>query len=233
MPFDALAIAPAILAVVLAVSAVGKLRAPSASREAFRDLKVPAALRRPAVVSALPWVELLLALGLLLAGGVPGVVVALAALGLFLAYLALVVRALGFEVPVNCACFGEFAPGRISRATVIRNAWLVGLSVLALVRSGGSTSVLGEVVDDRAPWWWLGAAAAAAVTVALVAVRAITPTTEAAPAAPLGVEEDDYLRVRTPALPVTLGDGTVTNPRALSAQRPQLLLYVSDWCSSC
>jgi hypothetical protein len=32
---------------------------------------------------------------------------------------------------------------------------------------------------------------------------------------------------------VTLGDGTVTHLRQLSAQRPQLLVYVSDGCFSC
>ena len=39
--------------------------------------------------------------------------------------------------------------------------------------------------------------------------------------------------MRTPALPVLLGDGTTTNLRWLSAERPQLLLYVSESCGGC
>jgi hypothetical protein len=45
--------------------------------------------------------------------------------------------------------------------------------------------------------------------------------------------EGDYLRSPTPAVLVTLGDGTVTHLRQLSAHRPQLLVYVSDGCFSC
>ncbi|MBW8732418.1 MAG: hypothetical protein JF622_16000, partial [Terrabacter sp.] len=125
MPSDALALAPVILAVVLVVSAVGKLRSPSASAEAFRDLRVPTTLSGRLVVEALPWGELLLAVALLLVGGPVGIVAAVAALLLFTAYLVLVVRAVGFDEDVDCACFGEFAPGRITRRTVVRNAWLV------------------------------------------------------------------------------------------------------------
>src|SRR5829696_3548701 len=114
VPTDALALAPVILAVVLAASAVGKLRSPSVSAEGFRDLRVPGPLSGRVVVEALPWGELLLAVALVLVGGPVGVVAAVAALLLFGAYLVLVVRALGFEEDVDCACFGAFAPGRIS-----------------------------------------------------------------------------------------------------------------------
>ncbi|GAA2493383.1 MauE/DoxX family redox-associated membrane protein [Terrabacter carboxydivorans] len=232
MPTDALALAPVVLAVVLVVSAVGKLRAPTASAEAFRDLRVPSVLSGSLVVQALPWVELLLAVALVVSGGSLGVVVAAATLLLFTSYLVLVVRALGFDEDVECACFGEFAPGRITRRTVVRNAWLVVVAVGALVGAAGGSSVVARIADGRLPWWWLGGAVAAAVTTWLVAGATSASGVEAA-RVPTVDEEGDYVRQRTPALPVTLGDGSTSTLRALSAERPQLLLYVSETCGSC
>ena len=232
VPTDALALAPVVLAVVLVASAVGKLRSPSASAEAFRDLRVPSVLSGSLVVQALPWVEVALALGLVALGGLPGAAAAVATLLLFTAYLVLVVRALGFDEDVECACFGEFAPGRISRRTVVRNAWLVALAAVTLGVATQGSSVLTRISDELLPWWWLAGAVAAAVTTWLVvggssaAVPTIEPTAHAE-------EEGDYVRYRTPALPVTLGDGSTTNLRALSSARAQLLLYVSDTCGSC
>lgn len=232
MPTDALVLAPAILAVVLVVSAVGKLRSPRASAEAFRDLRVPALLSGHGAVRGLPWAEIALAVALVLLGGRPGVLASVATLVLFTAYLWLVVRGLGFDVPVDCACFGEFAPGRITRGTVVRNAWLVALAVLAVVASTQGSSVATRLADGGAPWWWVAGAVAAAVTVRLV-VGGSGPAAELDEQAALVEEEGEYLRVRTPALPVTLGDGSTTTLRRLSETRPQLLVYVSETCGSC
>ncbi|GAB3880197.1 TlpA family protein disulfide reductase [Terrabacter terrigena] len=234
MPTDALVLAPVILACVLVASAVGKVRSPSASVQAFRDLRVPAPLSGRFVVAALPWVELLLAPGLLLVGGAGGVLLAAVAFLLFAAYLVLVTRALGFDEDVECACFGTFAPGRISGRTVLRNTWLLVLGVAALARSLDGDSVAARLADGRAPWWWLAGAVAAAVTVGLVAGqggRAADARTSRAYAE--AAEDGDYVRARTPALPVTLGDGSATTLRELSAERPQLLVHVSETCGSC
>ncbi|KRF43277.1 hypothetical protein ASH01_15880 [Terrabacter sp. Soil811] len=236
MPTDALALAPVILAVVLVVSAVGKLRSPSASKEAFRDLRVPAPLRNRVVVEGLPWGELLLAALLLLVGGPVGTLAAVAALLLFTAYLGLVVRALGFDEDVDCACFGEFAPGRITTRTVVRNAWLVLMAVLTTVVAAQGASVVARVADGRLPWWWLLGALAVAVSCVLVLGRsapiAETPGAHNEPNT-IQEEEGDYLRYRTPALPVVLGDGSETDLRSLSAERAQLLLFVSETCGPC
>jgi hypothetical protein len=235
VPTDALAIAPAILAVVLVVSAVGKLRSPAASAQAFTALRVPPRLAGPLIVKALPWVEIVLGVALVVIGGWVGVIVSLAVLALFCAYLVLVVRARGFETDVDCACFGSMGPGRITTLTVWRNAWLLALAVASVVVASSGDALLSRVVDGTTPWEWLAAAAAAAVTAVLV----LGPGS-ASPAAPasegvgeLAVEEGDYLRTRTPALPVMLGDGSSTTLRRLADERPQLLLYVSESCGSC
>ena len=43
----------------------------------------------------------------------------------------------------------------------------------------------------------------------------------------------DYIRARTPAVPVTLADGQVVNLRTLAARKPILLLAVSPTCGAC
>ncbi len=233
MPTDALALAPVILACVLVVSAVGKLRSPSASAEAFRDLRVPAPLSGRLVVEALPYVELVLAAGLVLVGGPTGTLAAVAALLLFAAYLLLVARALGFDEDVDCACFGAFAPGRITRRTVLRNVWLVVLGAAAVLASLQGGSVASRVTEGQTPWWWLvGSLAAAATVVLVVGPAGGTDRTVPQPYAN-GTDEGDYVRARTPAVPVVLGDGSTTTLRALSAERPQLLIHVSETCGSC
>lgn len=217
---------------MLVVSAVGKLRSPSASAQAFRNLRVPAPLSGRLVVEALPYVELVLAVGLVVVGGGPGSVMAVAALALFTAYLLLVTRALGFDEDVDCACFGAFAPGRITGRTLLRNAWLVAVGAAAVAASLHGESVATRLTGGQTPWWWLVGSLAAAATVLLV----LGPAGDAQPSsaqAYASVDEGDYVRARTPALPVTLGDGSRTTLRALSADRPQLLVHVSEICGSC
>lgn len=233
MPSDALVIAPVILAVVLLVSAWGKLRAPESSAEAFSAMRVPTLVSGRLMVRALPWVEVVLAVGLLVTSGVLGALAGVATVLLVSAYLWLVARARGFETDVDCACFGSLGPSRITGLTVARNVWLLALALVSLVAISGP-SVVARVTDGRAPWWWLTAAAAAALTVVLVAGHTDPGPQRGRDAAEdLAFEEGDYIRMRTPALPIVLGDGSTTNLRRLSDQRPQLLLYVSEGCGSC
>ena len=48
-----------------------------------------------------------------------------------------------------------------------------------------------------------------------------------------GKRRADYIRPRTPAVPVTLADGTVSDLRQLTTARPMLLLIVSPTCGYC
>jgi ABC-type transport system involved in cytochrome bd biosynthesis fused ATPase/permease subunit len=105
-------------AVVLLVSGVAKLRDPDAVDTAFVDLDVPAVLRHPLLRRALPWVEIALGVWLVLATGSALVVVAALTLGLFLAYLWLVVRAVRMPEAVDCGCFGALGDTRSPRHRV-------------------------------------------------------------------------------------------------------------------
>lgn len=228
--------APLLLAAVLVVSAIGKLRAPDRARAAFTAMAVPAWLDRPWIARAHPWGEITLAVLLVVVQGPLGIVVAAAGLVVMLAYLVLVVRAWRSPVDVDCACFGALGGDRVTAGTVWRNAWLTALAALTIWGAVDGSAVIGHLVDlNGAGWWWLASAVGAMVTTGLVTWtggRDHDRTVEA-DAVEYVDNEGDYVRSRIPAVPVLLGDGTTTDLRTLSSQRAQLLVFVSEACGSC
>ncbi|GGI46692.1 hypothetical protein BCL57_001108 [Agromyces flavus] len=236
----ALIAAPAlILAAVMIASAIGKFSRPD-DLGGWTDLGVPSVFRKEWLLKTHPWGELVLGLALALLGGLLGMLAALAAVALMAAYTWLIGRAWSKArqsgTDASCACFGESAP--VTGVTLLRNVWLLILAVTtaatvwAAPLGGGAVAALGA---DRG---WLVALAAAAFTTAVIvwrhpeqaraeAIPAITGTSGSAE------DELDYVRSRTPAVPVILGDGGPANLRSLSRKRPILLLAVSETCGSC
>lgn len=235
-----------LLAGVLVASGIAKLRHPD-DLAGWAELGVPAALRRKWLLRVHPWGELVLAVALVVLGGVLGVLAALACLALMSAYLWLIATALAkarrSAADPSCSCFGQPVP--ISSFTVVRNVWLVALAVLAVVGLGSAPALGGAVavLALSGGWLWLGGLAAAAVTTALVlwSERGVTESvlessdsqTRAADATESDLDELDYIRTRTPAVPVTLADGTLTDLRALSMAAPVLVMAVSPTCGPC
>jgi len=121
-----------VLAVVLAIAAIAKVRSRPAVREQVATLV--SARAAPVVTPLLPAVELLVAVGLVVWwSAVPGIV-ALLLLALFTLVL---VRAEARRVP--CLCFGSSnldAP--VGSAGVIRNGVLAALAVLAVGSPAGA-----------------------------------------------------------------------------------------------
>lgn len=234
----ALLSAPAlILAAVMAASAIGKLRHPD-DLEGWAALGVPAAFRRQALLRLHPWGELALALALALLGGALGLLAAVVGVMLLAAYTWLIGRSWSNArregSGAACGCFG--APAPVTGVTVLRNAWLLLLAVVAASTIWATPVVGGPLAALGADWPWLVALAAAALTTALVLWRAPEPVAAGASAGHGALDGDgelDYVRVRTPSVPVTLGDGTPANLRALSLRGPILLLAVSETCGSC
>jgi hypothetical protein len=114
-----------VLAIVLALAAVAKLRARATTR---RQMVALLGDRAGGVVArVLPWVELLLAVLLVVWwSAVPGVLAA----ALLLVFTGVVVRANVRHLP--CACFGGNASNAPPGASaIVRNAVLVALAVLA------------------------------------------------------------------------------------------------------
>ena len=113
-----------VLAAVLAVAGVAKLRRREATAQAFAAL----GLRRPATLArAIPIAELAVAAGLVL---VPPIG-AYAAIALLVAFSLVVVRALRHHVKAPCGCFGAAHDAPISGVELLRNALLLVAAVAA------------------------------------------------------------------------------------------------------
>jgi hypothetical protein len=223
---------PLLLAAVLIASAIGKFRRPD-DLTGWAELGVPRALRREWIRALHPWGELALGLAVALLGGWLGVLASLLALTLMIVYTLLVVRVMTSDSAASCACFGSRR--RVSRVTVVRNVWLTLLAAAAAAVVW-VTPILGGALAAGIPQWtWLIALAVAGITTALILWPEKTSDGGKATDAATGVltAASDYVRARTPAVPVTLADGTVENLRAMAARKPILLLAVSSLCEPC
>ncbi len=228
---------PLVLAGVLIASAVAKLRTPD-DLVGWAELGVPMTLRRQWLLRLHPWGEIALGAALVVLGGWLGLTAALVAVVLMAGYLWLVVKARRASDDASCACFGS--KRRITRVTIIRNVWLLVLAVASAAIIWTAPLVGGALAVAVSGWWGtvLGAAAAA-VTVALVlwpdereaAASALAGEMTAEQAA--GDGELDYIRTRTPAVPLVLADGTPVNLRTLTRRKPILMLAVSTTCGAC
>jgi hypothetical protein len=126
-----------VVAVVLAVAALLKLRNREALRTQLRDFGIPAR-SIPGVAVLLPAVELATAVALVAfpRSGVPaGIAVFL--LALFTAVVG-VNLARGHRVP--CPCFGVGGDAPISPRTMVRNGWLLAVAVLSTGSSAHATA---------------------------------------------------------------------------------------------
>ena len=137
-----------VLAVVLLVSGAAKLFDRLATSDMFVALQVPLV---PAGLGAavLPWAEIVLGVALLLVRG-PLLVLATAATVLvFAAYWLVVARAMRFDPPVSCSCFGRLGGHRVDGSTLARNTLLLGLALLAVVAAGRDVDVVRGLGDYR------------------------------------------------------------------------------------
>lgn len=218
----------AFLAGVLTFSAATKLRARRETEDAFVSLRIPAWVPRRKAAAALPWVELVLAAGLVAAPSEGLVAVAAGVTVLLAAYTAVIARALTFDEPVTCACFGRLGGHRVDRLTLIRNVLLTGLGVWAVIVAldGGSLPGAADALD-AAGWGSVAAAAAVAATAALIAAGSRGPT------GPYGERELDYLRTPIPFARLDFPDGRTETLRDLASQRARLLVLLSPNCGSC
>ena len=167
---------------------------------------MPKALDTAFVRRRLPWVEVALGAWLLLATGGALVVVATLTLLLFVAYLALVARAVRRPEPVDCGCFGALGDSQVTRVTVWRNVALVLSAALAVVAGLQGVGLIGAVVDGDALPWIAMAALSAAVAV-LVAYRAPTAASTASEVGPALDADGNYEREPTPHAAVLTEEG--------------------------
>ena len=140
------------LAAVLLVAALTKLRAPEVTRR--QTVALTGSRPGPVIAATLPWVELVLAAALVLWWSpVPGILAVL----LLLAFTAIVVRALTRRLP--CPCFaGTTSRAAATPAALVRNGVLLAYAVLATGSPRGAAA---------------GAALLAVVALGLIAAAAV------------------------------------------------------------
>ncbi len=228
---------------VLVWSGVAKVRQPDAMASAMRDLRVPGALAGRPIQLAVPWVEIGLAVLLLVTGGIWQSLVWIAALLLFVAYLVLIAAALGRQEHVSCNCFGVASSASVDRGTLVRNVLLVVAAAIGLVGSLFNASPL-VVTLFRQDWrGWLGLAALAVVGglawllsregregIAAARDDSVAPV---AAATDFEAEPEEYLREPIPTAVLEREPGQFVRLPDLAQQRGVLLLYVSATCGSC
>lgn len=217
------------LAGVLGVSGVAKLRAPLAVEDAFVALRVPSQVPRRPAARALPWLELALAALLLVSPAGLLVAVGVAVVVLMAAYTAMVARALGFDSPVDCACFGSLGQHRVDGRTVARNVVLLVLSVAATLISldGGSAPDAAGGLD--ADGWWTLVAAGAAVAVAVLVVGGPGGREEVEAAEPTL----EYERQPIPYGVLRMPDGATSTLAELATTQARLLVVLNTHCGPC
>lgn len=224
---------PLLLALLLVVSGVAKLRHPEETRSAFAQLRMPAALTDSPAPALLPWGEIVLALALLLAPPPVAIVVAGLATLLVLTYLAVIVRALGFGYPVTCSCFGRLGLGEVTRRTAVRNVLLVVVALLGVWSATADESVAARLLGASATTWvWL---ALVALTVAVVVVTFGGTKGEpvASPEETFNDEPADYGRQPLPFAALEDETGRSRPLTDLISQGAVLLVFVSPGCGPC
>lgn len=216
------------LAGVLLVSGVAKARDRRATADAFTALRVPEIGRTEVAASLLPWGEIALALLLLLAPAPWLVPASAVALVLMLAYTVLVARALGFDPPVTCSCFGSIGRHTVDRTTLVRNVLLTLLAAFVLWFALDGGSLISAVGDLGAKDWALLAAVAAVVAVVGLVVGP-GPLRE-----PEGsLEPLDYARQAIPFGSLVRADGTTVTLVELSRSQATLVVVLNPGCAPC
>ncbi|WP_180349086.1 TlpA family protein disulfide reductase [Tessaracoccus massiliensis] len=161
---DFLLLAHVVLAVLLLISGVAKLRDRDATADAFEALRLPSWLVGAGAPLLLPVAELVLAALLVLGRGWLLTAATVAVLVLMLAYTVVIARALGFDEPVRCGCFGALGSGDVTRATLVRNVLLVALAALSVAGAVWGVATWGQPATS---WGWVLVALLSAAAVAL------------------------------------------------------------------
>lgn len=247
--YDAPSTLPALLlALVLVVSGVAKLMNSRVAVDAFVGLRLPRVLLRLKAPQLLPIGELVIAALLLVTSGPLAVVVAVGALALFIAYLVVIVRALTFDEPVTCSCFGELGLGAVDVFTAVRNVVLVALAALGVWSATHDNSVLQRMGDfDGGDWTWLAGVLGAIVLTWLITGEqghgrghssrapggSNTHPHNAGQSAGTHPTETVTAGAAIPDVALVRPDGTNVPLSSLSQDADALLLVVSPTCGSC
>ncbi|HEU5317746.1 MAG TPA: MauE/DoxX family redox-associated membrane protein [Chloroflexota bacterium] len=158
-------IARLVLATTFAASALSKLHDTEGFRSSVAEYGILGRRLARSYADSLPWIELAVGVGMLVAATARVASVAATALLLSFAVAATVNLARGRDVP--CACFGQEGDERIGARTILRQAALFGLAAVGFLGTRPTVAIgTGDGGDTSVPSAF--APAADAATAALV-----------------------------------------------------------------
>ena len=218
------------LAAVLGVGGAAKMRNPAAFSDAVVALRVPSLFPAGLVARVVPWLEVTLALLLLVSPSPLLVATAIVVAAMMAVYTWLIARALTFDSPIDCACFGILGSHRVSPLTLARNVLLLAMACVAIWIGIAGGSAPRAVSDLEADGWWSLAAALSAISVAITIVgspsRSGSTPVEGGP-------EHDYERRPIPYGVLTLAEGRTATLAELAATQARLLVVLNPSCGPC
>lgn len=153
------------LALLLLASGVAKVLTRKTDDSALNVMALPALVNTRAVRTALPWVEILLALALVLGSGSVLWAAAAATVLLFAAFTVLVSIGVRQGDPGSCGCFGSWSRAPMSWRTIVRNLVFVTLATLAFL-AASTGSYPGPALP--LPWWTVVAAAVPLLVIGVI-----------------------------------------------------------------
>ncbi|WP_114853279.1 MauE/DoxX family redox-associated membrane protein [Brachybacterium sp. YJGR34] len=236
--------APILLSLTLLVSGLAKLGARRGTVDAMTSLRLPGRGLHRAVANALPVLEIVLALVLWVPVVPLQVAVSALIAALMIVYLVIIARALTFEEPVECSCFGSLASPTVSRRTLARNLVLALLALLTV--PAASAGLLARTLE-LTPLALVGLGIALGLTIVLTVLTlggasTATPNPadgEGVPGLPSEADsaEDeellDYERDPIPGAVLQRPGGRLITLNQLTAQQAALLIFVTEGCGPC
>ena len=245
-----------IVIVTLAVSGAAKAKEPASTATAIVNLDLDRWVPMKLAAAALPWVEIVLALWLLFAPGLLGVIGAAAVVALFIVYWLVILRAVVAGNTASCNCFGGASTAPISGYTLARNTALLAASLGALgaaITTGHSVVGMLTRVILRDGLWLGGAALLALALWSMYRSELTAPasapggSSAASGAAPAQGVSEDFVRAQDEAeeqadyvrLPIPYGAlsnpalNTTTNLRELATLQARVLFWVTPGCTPC
>lgn len=165
----ALAVIPVVLAGVLLVSGISKMGDTAGTLATMKALRVPLVSNSRFVAIAAPWIEIAVAVALLVLPGWGFVAAGIAAALLMLWFTALVAVALLRGEEVDCNCFGALSTEPIGVGAFVRNIVLLAASVLVALGFSGTAGVIPSLQGfDRDQLTWFVALLVVAVAFGLL-----------------------------------------------------------------
>jgi hypothetical protein len=216
---------------VLALSGAAKLIDHQGTADALTSLRIPGAGAHGAIAWALPAGELLVALGLWLPWSAAALTAAVAAVCVFTVFTGVIARALRFDEPVTCACFGTLGSPAVSRRTVVRNLVLLVTAGLAGVATGSGVLPGAALVTDPVRVTATSATVLLSAAITWLVLAPGPPTRADGDAAEAAVGE--YVASPIPYGQVRGGDDALVTLRELPASQAVLLVFLSPGCGPC